>query len=278
MRFLVFAFLAFMAISPASAQEKASVYDRVIKSGEIRCGYFVAPPYMIKDPNTGALSGISHDYMEALAGQLGLKINWVTEIGLGDFVTALESDRIDAMCTNLWAGPDRARVVDYVTPITYHAVYAYTREDDTRFDNDYSKINDPSVAISYLDGDIAGNVADHDFPAAKKVTLPQLSPPSDAMLAVIDGKADVTIWSEEVIKKFNENNPKKLRQIPSKFPLRVFEEVIFVKRGEYDFVKMLDHTTRFMIDNGAIEAILKKYESQHSSFYRTSTPYETGKE
>ena len=43
---------------------KESTYERVIRTGEIRCAYAVYEPPLIKDPNTGKLSGIFYDVME----------------------------------------------------------------------------------------------------------------------------------------------------------------------------------------------------------------------
>jgi len=50
-----------------------SVYDRVIQSGKIRCGYCVYNPGCLKDPATGKLSGIGVDALEVVAKNLGLK-------------------------------------------------------------------------------------------------------------------------------------------------------------------------------------------------------------
>ena len=53
-------------------KEKESVYERVIRTGKIRCGYAVWQPVLMKDPNTGAFSGVYYDYMNLLAARLGL--------------------------------------------------------------------------------------------------------------------------------------------------------------------------------------------------------------
>jgi ABC-type amino acid transport substrate-binding protein len=61
---------------PAVAQDKKpSAYDRVIVSGTIHCGYFLWPPFIEKNVNTGKLSGLSYDLMEEIGKQLSLKID-----------------------------------------------------------------------------------------------------------------------------------------------------------------------------------------------------------
>lgn len=37
---------------------KESTYEREMRTGELRCGYFSWKPAFIKDPNTGEMSGI----------------------------------------------------------------------------------------------------------------------------------------------------------------------------------------------------------------------------
>jgi hypothetical protein len=73
-----------------------TVYDRVMKSQTIRCGYGLWSVYLHKDPNTGKMGGIYYDYMEALGKNLGLKIEWTEEVGWGDYIAGLKGDRFDA--------------------------------------------------------------------------------------------------------------------------------------------------------------------------------------
>lgn len=63
-----------------------SVYDRVMRTGTIRCGYLAWKDFIDIDPNTGAMTGIIHDYMDALSRNLGLKLEWTAEVGRGDYV------------------------------------------------------------------------------------------------------------------------------------------------------------------------------------------------
>lgn len=60
---------------------QSGVYDRVIKSGTIRCGYLPYPPYCMKDPNTNKLSGIFVETIELVGKRLDLKIVWSDEVG-----------------------------------------------------------------------------------------------------------------------------------------------------------------------------------------------------
>lgn len=72
-----------MLLSPAAHAE--SVYERVIKSGTLKCGYIPYPPAMIVDPNTGEKSGIFYEFMNEVGKRLSLKVEWVQESGWGTF-------------------------------------------------------------------------------------------------------------------------------------------------------------------------------------------------
>jgi ABC-type amino acid transport substrate-binding protein len=268
-----FLVVSFLATSTRSvAPQKESVYHRVMRTGTIRCGYYVAPPYIIKDLNTGQLSGIWFDYLERVGKELKLKIDWAAEMGLGDYSTALEANRIDAMCTSVWIDPARAKAADFVTPISYHSAYVWVRVGDKRFDQDFKKLNDPKVTISYTDGDIGEMVREEEFPLTKVHALPQLVPVVQVLEDVVSGKADFVVMTPEIVGTYNRSRGEKLRSIGP--PIRIFPESVPVRRGEDDFRRLMDHVTHFLIQNGTIDKILKKYETVPGSFMRVAVPYQ----
>ncbi len=272
--FCIISILALFFTLPVLAADKESVYERVMRTETIRCGYFVGPPYIIQDANSGQLSGIWYDYMEALGRELGFEIEWAEEVGLGDFGVALDSGRIDVMCLGIWVDPQRAKAADFVTPISYNGPQAYVREDDVRFDHDYRAINSESVTISYIDGDVGSVIARTDFPKAKTMTLPQLSQISEAMDNVTSGKADIVFYTPAAVEIYNKNHEEKLRRVPLNRSVRAYEESVAVRRGEHDFRQLLNHTTRFLINNGVIDRIIRKYDPERKAFLPVARPYE----
>ncbi len=270
---LVFVLVFGLFAKSVSATE--SVYDRVIRTSTIRCGYITGAPYLMKDPKTGNISGIWYEYVEELGRQLGLKINWAEEVGLGDFPTALDANRVDMMCVGLWVSPARAKATDFITPITFQIVEAYVRAGDKRFDDKLEAINKKDVTVSCIDGEMAQSIAAEDFPKAKQLCMPQLTPFADMMLNLTSRKADITFASPAAIRTFNAANPdKKLEKVKTSYPLRVFPESMPVKRGEEEFRRMIDHVTGFLLNTGKIETILHKYETESGGFHRVAKPYQ----
>lgn len=54
---LSFFLLLVFAASAWAGDAKESAYDRVMRTGTIRCGYFIWPPGFSIDPNVGKRSG-----------------------------------------------------------------------------------------------------------------------------------------------------------------------------------------------------------------------------
>lgn len=262
------------AVAPIA---KEGVYDRVMRTQTLRCGYAVWPPLVIKDPNTGQLSGTFPDYLAALGAALHLNVQWTEEMGWGDFPAALQAGRIDAFCSGPWPNAGRAREVDFTQPISYQAVYAYARAEDHRFDKNLAAINNPSVTLVTMDGEMSSMIADTDFPKARRIALPQLSSGGELHLNVALGKGDVTFTDLPSAAQYERNNPGKIRRVPSAAPLRVFGNPLAVARGEDAFRRMIDTATQEMLSNGQIEKILAKYEEFPGTLLRVALPYQGAK-
>jgi len=257
-----------------SAPVRERVYERVMRTGTIRCGYALWNPSLIKDPNTGQFSGIVYDYVEALGRALNLKIDWTEETSWGDFPASLESGRIDAMCAGVWPSAQRSRIIDYLKPIYYVPFMAYARANDTRFDNKITTLNSSDFTLTMTDGETSSIVAYADFPNAKKVELPKMSEISTNFLNVVDNKADVYLNDLVSFYEFDEHNPGLLKIIPTARPLRLFGVAVAIPREQEGFRRMLDNATTELLQTGVIEKVLQKYEKHPNSLYRVSNPYE----
>jgi len=268
------AIIASEATRKKPASEDVSVYDRVMQSRTIRCGYGVWPPFIVKNPNTGKLSGIFYDYMEALGQALNLKINWAEESGgHGDYIPSLKAGRIDAMCFSVWPNASRGQQVDFTMPVYYTAHYAYARADDKRFDNNLDAINDPPVTVVAIDGEMGALIAASDFPKAKKLELPELSDQLQAFLSLTTKKADIFITDTSTATEYEAANPGKIRQVPAPAPLRVFRNTIAIAQKQDQFRRMLDTATEEMLSSGKMEKIIAKYERYPGTFLRVDPGY-----
>ncbi|MCF8495653.1 MAG: transporter substrate-binding domain-containing protein [Alphaproteobacteria bacterium] len=269
--FLLSAFF-FLSLAPAFAAADGSVYDRVMDSGTIRCGYFSWYPDLLKDPSTGEFKGILYEYMNEVGKALNLKIEWTEEIPLGEYPVALENGRIDAMCAGGWQIAERARIVDYVTPAYYLPLYPYARKDDHRFDADLSALNDPQYRLVVLEGGVTSIIRRHDFPLSTPLELPLLTSPAELFMSLAAGKADIAIYDSMTFRDFETHNQGQLRQV-SAVPVRVFPHTVAVMRGQEEFRRMLDHATTELLLSGTIDKIIDRHDKYPGAILRAAKPY-----
>ena len=260
------AFITGRYISPnhetINSTTKETTYDRVLRTGTIRCGYGIWAPGLIKDPQTGKLSGIFYDYLEAIGRHTGLKIEWTEEIGWGDYPAALDSRRIDAMCFGAWPKANLAKQILFSKPVYFLPINAYVRMGDTRFDHSPEKINEQEVIISTMDGELSSELARTLFPHAKTLSVPQLSNASTLLLNVASKKADVTFTDAWTAEAFMEKNPGQLQPVTLDNPLRLFGHTIPVAQGEFGLVSMLNVASDEIVNSGEFAEIVKKYVSK----------------
>ena len=262
------AILASVTTSHCTAPEKASstrtttttrAMEHILASGKIRCGYAVWPPALLKDPNTGKMSGINYDVMEAIGRELDLKIEWTEEVGFGNFIEGLRNHRYDVMCSSVWPDAPRIRYLLYSDPTYYSPIYAYARSDDHRFDGNLDRINQDDVTISAIDGDISVTQARIDFPQAKVFALPQTAEGSEVLLSVASKKADIVFTDRGNFEMFDKSNPGQIQAIPNVPPATIFAEPFVFLPEDIQLQSMFNLAIRNLINNGKIEKIIRRY-------------------
>lgn len=246
--------------SLARNDNKESVFDRVMRTGTIKCGYFVRPGFLQKDVNSGDLSGIAYDYVEELAKSLSLKVQWAEEIGGGDIATAFASGRIDAFCSAIWPTSARARAMDFVQSIAMTPLVAIVRADESRFSGDYDQLNNAQLKASYVDGTTMALMTQRRFDKAQSVSLPQLSALSEPLVEVAGGKADFALADSYVAHDYISKNPGKIKILNREHPVGFYPNALFIKQKEFQLKRMLDTATLELINTGVIDSIIKKYD------------------
>jgi ABC-type amino acid transport substrate-binding protein len=248
--------------------QNPSTFNRVQSSHEIRCGYAAWNPVVFKDTKTGEIKGIIPEILNALGKKLDYKITWAEEAGWGSVVEGLKIGRYDMICTGIGAYAPRAKVMDFTVPLFYINVYAVSRADDRRFDKGLTAINDPNVKISVLEGQHTSMLAMERFPKAKTDALPQLTDYSMVLEEVKTGKADVTFVEGSSLANYLKNNPGTLKITGGKETLGRFRVPLGLPQGDYQFKRMIDTVLEELMDEGAVENILQKYDPRGDIFPR----------
>ncbi|MFZ2619528.1 MAG: transporter substrate-binding domain-containing protein [Alphaproteobacteria bacterium] len=249
---------------PSNGQTHAeeTAFARVMRTGTLRCGYINWAPGVVKDPNTGQLSGLFYDYALALGKELAVKVDFVEEVGWGNFQEGLNAKRYDVLCSGLWQSGQRAVGAMLTQPIAYQDMKAWARQTETRFDNaDFNIANTAQVKFVTIDGDITSAVRKTHFPAAGEVALPPLMADSAQMLDhVTTRKADMAFTDSYVAGQYNLNNPDKLlKPVFGGKPLVTFANVFAVRHGEHDLLAALNSTMNALDLQGVRTRVVQPY-------------------
>lgn len=255
----IIAIVALVVGFSAMKQNKSqSVADKVIDSGEIRIGYIVYPPLLVKDQATGKLSGVSYDLVEAAAAKLNLKTNWVEEVGWGSAIEGLKTKRYDILGTQMWPNSARAREAVFSIAPMNSVIYPYAKTGDTRFDGNLSKLDSSQFTISAVDGEMATFIAAQDYPNAKVNTLPQLTSYAEVLLNIVNGKADIGFIEPSTANDFLKTNPGKITRVGNT-PVRTFGNSFAFARGQESMVSMWNVAISELITDGTVSRTLEKY-------------------
>lgn len=252
---------------------KTSRVDEILSRGTIRAGYVVYPPGTIKDPNTGELTGVFVDLLEESARAMSLEVEWVEEVGWGSMIEGLKAGRYDMIGSQVWANSSRAREADFTIPVFYSGICAYVRGDDERFNEELVGVNESSIRIATIDGEMSSIIARSDYGLAQTISIPQLSPNSQAMLNVVQNRADITFMEPFVANLFLDSNPGSLKNLTPNNPVRIFGNTMMLPRGDEEFESMINTALLEQINSGSVEKLFDKYGVTEGSFYMRDQPY-----
>ncbi len=272
---IIVSFLTVKLSDPSSAGSASSaVYDKVVSSGTIRACYVVYPPASIKDPNTGKLSGVFVETLNKAGENMGLKVLWNTEVGWGEMIEALNSDKCDIIGSPAWSNSTRGKSAEFSQPVYYSAINAYVRADDYRFDRDIAVANNASYKLVTVDGETSQVIASRQFPNAKTLQLPQSTDVTLMLLNVADGKGDMTFLEPSVASAYIKNNPGKVKSISTLKPVVVYGNVMLIKKGEFTFKSAVDNALIELLNNGFVDEVISNYEKEYpGGFYKVAMPY-----
>ncbi len=239
-----------------------TAYQRVLRTGTLRCGYQEQPGILEKD-SEGNLAGIAADYAQAVTKQSRLKLEWVAADNTSQ--TNLIDGKYDALCGHFDAISKVKDNLVYTMPIYYLPVYAYTRSTNKKFDRHYDWINLPSVKIAVAEYTVYAELARISFPQATLITRPA------ALDQVANGTVDITFVDALTGQTYLKNYPNKLRQVHGPV-LRLLSAGLTLPPDELLLKNMLDNATRELQLSGVIDRILDKYEIAQN-LYRPSLRY-----
>ncbi len=267
--FVFFSFLVFLMTSvTAFAGEKESAYDRVVRTGVLRCGYAAWEPGVTKDPNSNEMKGMFVQLVEEMARMSGIKIEWTAEIDWGQIPESLRSGKVDAFCNGMAADGGRAKYLAYTIPMSYWSFEVVARTDDERFPKGrpltVADLNKPEFSTAYTEGDVLETIKQTELPLVKGIPLPLLGTPADNLMYVLTKKTDFVVFPKVALQNYEKaNGAGGLRFLKMKEPLRVYGNVIAVDIHDQELKSFLDAALLELIQSSSYGRIMTPYEKDY---------------
>jgi ABC-type amino acid transport substrate-binding protein len=251
------------ALSDAGQQ---AAFARVDKTGVLRCGYAVWYPGFTIDPNTGQFSGVSYDVMNEVGKRLNLKVEWVAEGGFGSAERDLQTSKYDLLCADVCLEARRYRAAYFSKPFIEYPQFLVTRMDDSRIADDPSVANSPDFTAVTLTNTMIDTSIKNRLPNAKRIDASELGAESDIMMAIATKKADVSIFNQVPVDRFNDKSDVKLRSLSP--IMNTCHGSFLLPHGEEKLKRMIDGAIDEIIADGAMPSIYKKYLPDDQRYWR----------
>ncbi len=249
-----------LALTTVSARADTNViYNKIIQTQTINCGYTDWEPLMVVNPNTHEISGLMIDVWEMIGKELDLKIVWKSFVGFGEVTEAVRTNKIDVFCVGVWPNSGRIKNMLLSRPALYNAIYLYARSDDTRFDNKYEALNDPTYTVVGQEGSLTASFLSIKFPKAKTSHISPMAPKVDQILNVVANKGDAVLIDVPFAEEYMKKNPEKIRAIKGP-PIAIMPLALPLAIGEHQLKSMIDTTLNDLINNGAIAKLIQEYK------------------
>lgn len=241
---------------------KETAFDRVMRTRTIRCGYFVMDSLLTKDLKTGRMAGPGYEIVVAMAKNLNLKVDWVSEAGFAAMAEDLKNGRYDMVCTPFAPNAARAQVMDLSRTAFSQPFTVWLHKDDPRLlQPDQSWLNTPATKFTSIDGTAISTVVRSFFPKATIVSLPELTPVNDIFLELSSRKVDAMGITTYNAAKFAERNDGIIRRygdlVISNPPYQYA-----LPKGDYELTSMVNIALEELIYNGIVDGILDRYDPQ----------------
>lgn len=264
---------------PSFASDKETAYDRVMRTGVLRCGFAAWEPGVTKDPLTGKMKGIFVDIIEEMARMSKIKVEWTAEVDWGQIPESLKSGKVDAFCNGMAADGGRAKNLAYTTPMSYWSFGVIVRGDDKRFPDgrliSVSNLNKAEYSTAYTEGDVLETIKETELPLVKGVPLPLLGTPADNLMYVKTKKTDFVVLPKVIMQSYEKTNgTKDFRFLKMKTPLRVYGNVIAVDIHEGELQNFLNASLLELIQSSSYGRIMDPYEKNYpGAFMPTKSNY-----
>jgi polar amino acid transport system substrate-binding protein len=188
----------------AQAQSAEGYWQGVQKAGVLRCGAAVSPPYVMRDPATGAYSGSFADLCREFADVLKVKPRFV-DTTWDNIVAGLQAGKWD-MSLSLNRTPVRAMAVNFSIPASQYQISLVYNKANPKVPKGLKAVADIDKSGVLL-AVMSGTAQDKAISAAvKHAQVLRLPSEDETRLALISHRADLLVDDSATNRLFTQAN------------------------------------------------------------------------
>ena len=264
------ALLAFAAIALVqSPHVQARSLDEIMSSKKMRIGIILVDQMVMRDPNSGELSGVWIDGIRRLFDTLNLEPDFV-ETKWATFVGGLQADQFDVFISGFMT-PQRALALEYTRPVVFlgHSASALT-ENAGRFAT-LGDLNSPDVTIATVLGGSGHQFAKQHLPLATIRPLDTGDLTASGM-EVLSGRATVAMDNAFSIGRFVRMNEDRMVDLFQDDPFNVLPVAWAIRPGNPRLLTFLNNMLDYMDTNGIWQTVAGGYKD--TGLYLAKRGYE----
>lgn len=232
------------------------LYARVLNVG-MDLSY---PPFEMSDKDN-APCGLSVDFIKAFAKQYGYEGVNIKNIAWDGLIPALRSNQIDLISSSMTITKQRARVVAFSIPYASSNLAILTKKDSkikSLKDLSHSTLALRRAALAHL-------WAMKNLPDAKLLLFDK---EEMAVLEVLQGKADATLYDELSVYKLWQKNKTKLKAIFPKLQNSPGYWGIAFRKDEKLLLKQMNEFIKASKENGLLNKLGDKYLGNVKAYFK----------
>ncbi len=177
----------------AKVPEKSDIHLNVGTTGTVMpFSYFIG----------NQISGIDIEIAYRFAAYLGAELEF-TVYNFSSALAAGSSENVDMALSNLYYTPEREETTNFSNPIYNEKTIIMVRDDNTANNSSVNSFDGKTIAV--VTGSINDRIVEEVLPSAKILSFESFS---DAIGAVLTGKADAFAEDEEILKPVIRENDK----------------------------------------------------------------------
>ncbi len=212
----------------------ADIFDRILKSGELRVGVSLAEPWAIKDKE-GRFTGFEIQVAEQLAKDMGVQLK-LKVVDWEDLINTLVAKQIDIIIAGLAITPSRALRINFSNAYASGGIGIAASIAKTQHKDSLNDLNNPKVTIGVVSNTVSEKLAKKLFNHSQ---IKSFIKTKDAKNAVIEGKIHALISSSPTPHFLALKHPEKI-DVPLDKPLLGYQTGMAVNKGEQELLNYLN--------------------------------------